>query len=534
MLCCVSLSCFESFRRVYSRYLSGLAASIYTCARTPQTAYARSVGRVGATLVVAAALVGICGSAQAADPLALPAGRGVHASPAFAGDRLVYVTTRVVSRAPYTWADTVRAVAPGAQPRPLDAWNAKVGRRSAAVSASGDRLLLATAEPYCEEADDCQTKETSYYAGTVDGRPKLIQRCHTRSFFGRGDELAVSGDWAAHFGCGHKYVTAPVVLRDLAHASAPPRTLRAPAPWDGFDSIRLAGRFLAARASSQYLIYDEDSRDRQNLVVVYDVVTGAELYRVEGATQGYDIQADGKLVVTQHDPDLNAYGSGNCVSPVLPITWFSPSEPYAHRLPYSTCQPGIAIARDRIAWHARSAVSYGQLMLTDVGGAAPMPLSGPGLPRRFAFDGERIAYSQARCLGAEIIVDDVTRALAAGPRRPESCAVHFAGQVRQTRDGALLIPVRCRRGCAGFWDVTLAGHKHSFYGLSFEISRRAQKRTLVIRGGLVYRTDPPESIVRKRMIVSLGVFKTDGTQTTVERQAIRARVARHRAISARR
>ena len=191
-------------------------------------------------------------------------------------------------------------------------------------------------------------------------------------------------------------------------------------------NIRLAGSFVS---------FEEGCSVAEKQLVVHDWRAGGELYRVPatptaGIATYYDLQADGKLA--QVKPDNSA------------ISWYSPSEPFAHDIPDTSGARTISdFARDRIAFGTRTVSISG-------GDAADAV---PGAQHRVATDLDletgRAAYAQRACIGSRIVVDTL------GSVQPKPGPCRF--RVRWKRRGALgprrevvLGTITCPDGCQGY------------------------------------------------------------------------------------
>lgn len=176
-----------------------------------------------------------------------------------------------------------------------------------------------------------------------------------------------------------------IILRDLA-SDSPPRVLDVHT--GGRAEIDLEGRYLAwwdARF--------DPSAPQLHAVIVYDLVSGREAYRVDvtglvgeapyGYAYHFDLQPDGKLAL--------AWQRSGLFEPAH-SAWFSPAEPSPHPLPVELASPWVTIAGDQIATCRRDARDFAVLDLAG-GLVNRFDAYEPGWAcDKIAFDGRRLAW----------------------------------------------------------------------------------------------------------------------------------------------
>ena len=253
--------------------------------------------------------------------------------------------------------------------------------------------------------------------------------------------MALDGTLLASTGCAERPV---VQVRDLAAPGVAPRELAAA----GTD-VRIAQLYVAWRL--------------QDAIVVYDLVAGAEAYRVDlagrpGPVVDYDLQPDGKVAIGMTDPQ-----SASSEPPRVGVA----------RGARRTGPPAAArslrflrAAADRAA--VRTVASDGTEVVSpvDLGGSvrpiARIIPAGDGLD----VDGTRVAWAGAACAAAILHVKD-TEEPGVTVDRTTHCAVRVPDPtLRLNRRGRGFIDLLCpapypaRRGdrCAGRLALrTLAG-----------------------------------------------------------------------------
>ena len=195
--------------------------------------------------------------------------------------------------------------------------------------------------------------------------------------------------------CPNDTGASQVVLRDLATGGQ-----------RAIPTTNFCGSSQGARLAGRYVAWCEQSNVRPTiLVIVHDLVTGTEAYRIELRETGdltFDVQADGKLALTYADLAL----PGRRTRTVL--EWYSPAEPRAHRLSQDLRRSGVRITGDRmLVERDRGARSPGErryeLALFDLGGRtasvsrfAAGDRGGTGRRGEFDWDGRRVAYAFQR------------------------------------------------------------------------------------------------------------------------------------------
>jgi hypothetical protein len=135
------------------------------------------------------------------------------------------------------------------------------------------------------------------------------------------------------------------------------RTITAPRGYE-FVDIEAAGPFVVGEAAER----------NGRVLIVYDLRTGRELYRVASSqpdTGAYSLQSDGKLVI----PALQ--GSAECGS------WYSPAEPVAHPLTFRPCLGQMANDRIVTVGETDPSGDNAGLVLTDLRGSPPVAITSP-------------------------------------------------------------------------------------------------------------------------------------------------------------
>ena len=253
--------------------------------------------------------------------------------------------------------------------------------------------------------------------------------------------MALDGTLLASTGCAERPV---VQVRDLAAPDVAPRELAAA----GTD-VRIAQPYVAWRL--------------QDAIVVYDLVAGAEAYRVDlagrpGPVVDYDLQPDGKVAIGMTDPQSSS---------VSYVAWASREAPAARVLPpLRGSLRFLRAAADRGAVRTVASDGTEAVSLVDLGGSvrpvARIIPAGGGLD----FEGTRVAWAGAACAAAILHVKD-TEEPGVTVDRTTHCAVRVPDPtLRLNKRGRGFIDLLCpapypaRRGdrCAGRLALrTLAG-----------------------------------------------------------------------------
>ena len=313
------------------------------------------------------------------------------------------------------------------------------------------------------------------WAGPIDGPIERIASCDDGgpmpSLF---DDVDVSGSRVAHQTCGR---SRGLVVRDLSTGAS--RTI-VRGGLAGGRHLDLAGRFLAWEERREEPAHGLDAASNPRTLVVHDLDTGGDAYRVEqprivGGTHGdVYIQDDGRLL----DPKLRSD------TEIPHGAWYSASDPTGNLvLPGETWE---LIANRTLSVHRPGDVTTftvhgldGRPVPVARAHAETLHLVGTDADRiRVRFDGERVAWTETRCGPATIYTHRVgeplttsrsfldRRCARAGiPKRP----------LRVAKGGGFLLPVACveMRRCAGIVRVTLADGTTAA-GRSFDFGRRSR------------------------------------------------------------
>jgi len=165
-----------------------------------------------------------------------------------------------------------------------------------------------------------------------------------------------------------------LVARDVA-SGAMPRLLARP----GSDSteLRAAGPYVAVVVRHEAAISG---------IVVYEIATGREVYRLEtGPVNGYDLGPDGRIVLAR-----------DRIRGRVPIETATPAAPALRTIASLRVLSIIALAGDKIALARPGAVS--RLILLDLDGTQET-VSGPiGPVGTIAYDGTTLAFIAGHCL----------------------------------------------------------------------------------------------------------------------------------------
>lgn len=197
------------------------------------------------------------------------------------------------------------------------------------AAASPSRILVA----HTETDETGSEGSTELLAGTPNGDFRSLE---TRDFSPDANNcalpnVALDGDLLVE---ANQCPGRPLSTRDLATPDAPPATV----PWDA-GSPRVPLRVLSIRAAGRYaaVLAEQGSGWPPTVyVVLVDLVTGAEVYRVPyGQLLGpnapanyeirYDLDPDGTVVIELPDYDWQYGRRAN-------LYWMSPAEPSIHQI----------------------------------------------------------------------------------------------------------------------------------------------------------------------------------------------------------
>lgn len=210
----------------------------------------------------------------------------------------------------------------------------------------------------------------------------------------------------------------------------------------GANALALGGRWLA-RTSERL------EGGRVNRVVrVEDARTGEPLTELSlpDLLFGLDVQADGTAAIVRQGP------SSGCSERVSVI---APRGAGPRDLTGPGCfARGVRIAGDRVAYFREVGREGGELVLSDLSGAGVRAVArfpDEGQMGGFDYDGERIAWSESRCLGGEVIrlggaADD------GPPSQAPRCSPRVGTSLRVSGRHAR-VRLSCPSGCAGLLRV---------------------------------------------------------------------------------
>ena len=222
----------------------------------------------------------------------------------------------------------------------------------------------------------------------------------------------------------------------------------------GFLQVALAARYVAY-VRAMYAA-------GQTSVIVADRVTGASVYEAGaspriGELDLMHLQEDGKLLVA-HTGRLQ--NNARCDTA---ITWYSPADPFAHRLPGLACGADSALSGDRITYVRAAGGRRAELVNTDLsGGDAKLLARFADAQQELSLDaaGDRVVWHERSCTGDALFtarLGDAARE--SGPGR---CPLEpVAGAVRVGRDGRARLRVRCPNGCRANGYVDLPGEERA-------------------------------------------------------------------------
>jgi hypothetical protein len=331
--------------------------------------------------------------------------------------------------------------------------------------------------------------------------------------------IAVTDDAAAYLGCNADDAGA-LVVRSLSDPAGVPFVVE-PSGGHAFDAVRMAGRYLAGELVGQ---------GAGPILVVYDYVARTELYRVSGysSDQGdFGLQADGTAAVVRAD---GSPPRGDCAE--FGVEYYTPAEPFAHRVPGPACSRELALADGRLAYerYAAARPPRSQLKLVDLGGGQEVPVAATSTTddRMWDLDASRVAYTDDTCTtyGGRVVVSSLEELRTTGFRAADSCPIGFARprRVAERRNGVLAVLVACPRGCSATLDVVPLGRRTPHWQYDFTFPAGAMKTVTDIR--LFYPQDTRRTIVSRRCAITLTAYQPDGTEKKV-RIVRRLRISKH-------
>jgi hypothetical protein len=341
--------------------------------------------------------------------------------------------------------------------------------------------------------------ESGDLAVSVDGRSLVrLLRCRGRAVV----PLAAAGLRVVYTSasCPDKRTT--LAIADFSSGRLKTARLAPPA---GFDfaafhasleesqGAALSGPYLAASANPA------GAGRHGHLLIVYDLRSQKELYRVEAAEDltAFALQADGKVAVVE--PTADAGASPPDCGPFT-LAWASPADPVLHQMGTNMCadvRPWMAhdtiVARHATVPGATIQTSNDasptEMVALHIDSGAQTQLAHPAGDVHY-FDGGRIGIQFPLCFGTELVLQDLA-SLSASPHSPgEPCVARLVGSRRVRVTAKRFVPVSlvCPRGCpGGLLRLRVAGtQRHlrftNFYGANYypfgESGRSAQARGL--------------------------------------------------------
>lgn len=379
-------------------------------------------------------------AAAAAQPVTVAQSGQLQSGPSLAGASLFYADEQAGHR-------DVRLASDGSPPQtlatsklnPIDESEDSPGEyryEFYTVAASASRLAFRDYFASGNARYGTGTSSIGLSTGAHGGPLAEIERCE------RGLSLFdLQGQALAYVDCSDR-----VVVRDFTPgASLPVRALTGPLRNDGYNSLAVAGRFVAFRDSEQS-------------IAVYDWTTDALVYRTpatrENSLADFDLQADGTLATSFVGPD--APGCANGVA-----EWYSPSQPFPHALPVRPCgwagrpqgsNSEIRIAGDRIAVVTGAGADRLLTLASLSGERSDVAHLGPAGMQvgDFDFDGSHVAYALRDCEGGAYLLRE-SAAPSTLRREKSECPVRIrsrrvaAGRARRS----VRVSLACSAGCAG-------------------------------------------------------------------------------------
>jgi hypothetical protein len=205
---------------------------------------------------------------------------------------------------------------------------------------------------------------------------------------------------------------AAIVARDLATGALPRLVTR---PGKDLADLKAAGPYVS-------VVVNHEARN--SAIVVYEIATGREVYRLaQTIDHGYDLGPDGRIVLVG-----GARGR-------VPIRTATPAEPQLRTIARLRVLPYIALAGDEIALARSRAVS--QLLLLGLDGTLRR-VSGPtSYVTSIAYDGSTLAFTAGHCLFAG--------AGPTGPATNDGCFDELPRAHRfRVKGRRAVVPVKCR------------------------------------------------------------------------------------------
>lgn len=260
-----------------------------------------------------------------------------------------------------------------------------------------------------------------WVGSTAGGFVRLDDPCGVETDTALEGDVLVYGQVNVDFACGQ----GQLVLVNLTTGES--TRLAAAWPVAEFAEPALAGRFLAWRDHTMGVSPNRDE------IVVYDLVAGAEAYRVDthtltvppgAANYRFALQADGKVAA--------AFVDAGQVQPGSHVVWFSPAEPFAHRPAVDLATPDVSLADDKLVGCRRDRADYAVM---DLEGRTLNQFDGYdstwGCPR-VAFDGRQLGWLHGH-RGTLHLADYPAQPPAAARIRPVITPPGSAASVEPTR-----------------------------------------------------------------------------------------------------
>jgi hypothetical protein len=203
-----------------------------------------------------------------------------------------------------------------------------------------------------------------------------------------------------------------LIARDLATGAVPKLIAR---PGGYPVELRAAGPYVS-------VVIDHEQAD--SAIVVYEIATGRELYRLaSGPVNGYDLGPDGRIV-------LAADARGR-----TPIQTATPAEPRLRTIARLSVLPYVALGGDKIALARRGAVA--RMILLDLDGTSETVTGPIGRVTTLAFDGTSLAFIAGHCLYGGTGP--------AGPATDDGCFDETPRANRfRVKGRRAIVPVKCR------------------------------------------------------------------------------------------
>jgi hypothetical protein len=366
----------------------------------------------------------------------------------------------------------VLAARPGA--RPIELFKTKRSSEDCHPSAdfaASSRVLAVTVSEFCYRGTPSWVGNVRTYAGPLLGPYRAIDSCSVRHAERAPPQIAASGRRIAFQPVTRRCKAEPrIVVRDALADRPGVRSFALdrsqPLAW---DSIGLAGRYLAYQ-------------DR-----VVDTRTRRVVYRTGGLTVD-DLAPSGRAAVTRY-----TYKHGLCHTERLGIAGLESLGPTWLTGP-ARCDATphfAAIGSGGVAYSRRSGAerpAHQAILLDDLRGRRRTVASFRVVSVSQAFDGRRLAYTQARCDRSHAIwLDDVTRDAPYTDRTSLACRARAASRpARVYRDGHAIVWIVCRSGCY-------------VEGQPFPPGSRPRRLTYQTYGSELYDRVQREGTVRERL-----------------------------------